>query len=584
MSDIFISYSSKDHAKADQLIKLLVSAGLSCWMDKARIEVSSSWSKEIVQAIDQCSAFVVLLSTASNVSTNVHKEVSLAAEKKKKILPLDLEPVILSEDLQYHLAGIQRAPMADINAIIRALGKLGLEATTASQPTKVMMKEIDHRKSLIVLPFEDFSPTGEDNAWFADGLAGELIDALGHIKSLRLLDRNTSLGLRGAKLRTVEIGREFHTRYFIEGSVRKFGEQIKISVSLLDIETGDYLWQESHRGEFKDIFDMQEAVAQKVVDGLKLHLTKEEKTLVQERGTENAEAYELHIKAREFAIRSTKEGFQLAIRLDTEAIALDPNYALAYCYKASWIADFCRNYGSTPELLIEAEQLAYEGLRLKPDQWEAYHALFLIYLLQRRFPEAEKIAKEYVQKAPMRQNSHFVLAFYYAEIGKFAEAVTHFEDANRLNPDSLATLWNLVLHSNNAKLGAKCLEWASIAVPIFERHLKLRPDDENLRVQHAVLLFFAGQTARSLEAASNVEGIRDGLSLYNLACLQCLLKEYQLGLATFMKAIKSGFRNSREIQEFLDDGVEGVVSLKGTPDYEVLLEMVGKLKLESAAK
>src|SRR5205823_4916484 len=151
-------------------------------------------------------------------------------------------------------------------------------------------------KSLIVLPFEDLSPTGEVNAWFADGLAGEMIDALGHIKSLRILDRKTSLGLRGVKLRTVEIAREFNTRYFIEGSVRKFGEQIKISVALLDIESGDYLWQESHRGEFKDIFEIQESVANQVVLGLKLHLTAQEKTLVVERGTESAEAYELYIR------------------------------------------------------------------------------------------------------------------------------------------------------------------------------------------------------------------------------------------------------------------------------------------------
>src|SRR5258706_5148264 len=103
MSDIFISYSSKDKESADQLSELLASAGLSVWIDRSGIDLSASWSKEIVQAIDQCKAFVVLLSPSSNASTNVHKEVSLAAEQKKRILPLDLEPVELSEDLRYHL-------------------------------------------------------------------------------------------------------------------------------------------------------------------------------------------------------------------------------------------------------------------------------------------------------------------------------------------------------------------------------------------------------------------------------------------------------------------------------------------------
>src|SRR3954467_3493836 len=104
MPDIFISYSRTDSVHAEQLAELLSSAGLSCWIDRQGIDLATSWSKEIVQAIDGCRAFVVLLSGASTQSINVQKEVSLAAEQKKKILPLDIEPVALSEELRYHLA------------------------------------------------------------------------------------------------------------------------------------------------------------------------------------------------------------------------------------------------------------------------------------------------------------------------------------------------------------------------------------------------------------------------------------------------------------------------------------------------
>ena len=90
MSDIFISYSSKDRAKAEQLTELLVSAGLSVWIDKSALDISTSWSAEIVDAINGCRAFVVLLSPNSIGSHNVIKVVSLASEKQKKILPLDL--------------------------------------------------------------------------------------------------------------------------------------------------------------------------------------------------------------------------------------------------------------------------------------------------------------------------------------------------------------------------------------------------------------------------------------------------------------------------------------------------------------
>src|SRR5581483_6755577 len=176
MPDIFISYSRKDAAQADELAALLASAGLSCWIDKEGIDLAASWSGEIVDAIDECKAFLVLLSAHSIESVNVVKEVALAAEQKKKILPLDLEPVELSRDLKYHLAGIQRAPMTNIDAVIRALEKLGLDATDAPQPPKIV-KETDGRKTLMILPCEDLSPTG-DKGWFADGIASELITAL----------------------------------------------------------------------------------------------------------------------------------------------------------------------------------------------------------------------------------------------------------------------------------------------------------------------------------------------------------------------------------------------------------------------
>ena len=123
MSDIFISYSSKDSEQAEQLAELLASAGLSVWIDQSGIEAATSWSEEIVNALDGCKAFIVMLSPSSVESKNVVREVALAFEKNKKILPLDLEPVSLPASMQYHLAGLQRTSMSNIDAVIRALAK-----------------------------------------------------------------------------------------------------------------------------------------------------------------------------------------------------------------------------------------------------------------------------------------------------------------------------------------------------------------------------------------------------------------------------------------------------------------------------
>jgi len=583
VSDIFISYSSKDKEKADQLSELLASAGLSVWIDQTGIEVATSWSGEIVDAIEGCKAFVILLSPNSIESKNVVKELALASERNKKILPLDLEPVALPRDLAYHLAGIQRAPMTNVDSIIRALGKLGLEAT--QPPTMKIIKETDPRKSLVILPFEDLSPTA-DNQWFADGLAGELIDALGHIKSLRILDRKTSLDLRGVKQTTVEIGKLFNTQYFVEGSVRKFGDQIKISVSLLDIETGDHLWQESYKGVMADIFDLQESVASQVVEGLKLHLTKEEKSLLAERGTENAEAYELVMKAQEYYNQQTREGIELSAQLSEEAYKLDPHYARAYSRKANALTDLYRLYDRNPALLDEAERLCDEARRHAPDFLGIYPPSISILMHRGRHEEAELLAKELIAREPRNALSHFALGFFYTETRQSSKSIAAYEASLELNPQSFTVLTNVIIACDDAGETGKCKEWSQTALPLIDRYLRLHPDDEDKRVWRAVLLSNIGNDKESLTAARELTDkhsarqIRDGRSLYNIACLFGMLGEKQEALGAFRRSIEAGFRYIQLLQAFLGSKKEGIASLAGTPEYEEVKRMVEELELK----
>ncbi|HET9137628.1 MAG TPA: TIR domain-containing protein, partial [Candidatus Kapabacteria bacterium] len=523
MADIFISYSSKDREKAEQLMELLASAGLSVWIDKQSLEISSSWSGEIVDAIEACKAFIILLSPHSAVSNNVAKEVSLASHYKKKILPLDLEPVELSRDLAYHLAGLHRAPMTNIDAIIRAIGKLGLEATKA--PELKLVKETDGRKSLMILPFEDLSPTG-DNGWFADGIANELISALSNIKALRVADQQATKDYKRYTGTLPIYAREMNIRYFIQGDVRKFGDQIKISSSLLDIETGDHLWQDSMKGTMDDIFDIQEKVAEKVVEGLKIHLASDERQKLAERGTANAEAYELYFKADEYFRRQTKEGFLLSAQLCSEAISLDPGYAQAYSSKATALAIVYRTYNRDPKLLEEGLSLLKEAKRLKPDLWSVNGPLSSILLVQGKVEEAEGTAQDFIRVAPKDSNSHFALAYVYMESGQYAKAITPYEEAIRLRPNSLAALFNIVFVCSEANETKKQKEWAEIALPVLEKHLRLFPDDENNSVSYAVILHYAGRADAAKAALRKLENSQDARSLFNIANLYFELKDY----------------------------------------------------------
>jgi cytochrome c-type biogenesis protein CcmH/NrfG len=327
-----------------------------------------------------------------------------------------------------------------------------------------------------------------------------------------------------------------------------------------------------------DIFDIQEKVAESVVEGLKVHLASDEKKKLAERGTENAEAYELYMKADEYFYRQTKEGFQLAIQLITEAIKLDTGYARAYYFKALALAALYRAYDRTPALLDEAETLCKEALRIKPDLFAVYNPLSHIYMHRGQLAEAEEAAREYIRKDPQNYGSHFTLGFFYMETGQYAKAIAPFEEAVRLKPDNHPILWNLVVVSDSAGDREKCAHWALVALPLFERYLKLHPDDEAMRVYYALLLLWSGRTEDAYAAAMKLTNLKDGTSLFNTACLFGNLGDKAEALRTFRKAIEAGFRDIRHLKGFLTDESEGVLALQGTPEWEEVRGMVEALE------
>ncbi|HEY6172241.1 MAG TPA: TIR domain-containing protein [Candidatus Kapabacteria bacterium] len=575
MADIFISYSSKDREQAEQLTELLASAGLSVWIDKHGIGAATSWSGEISKAIEECKALVLLLSEMSIQSDNVRKEVSLAAERKKKILPLDLEPVALPHDLAYHLAGIQRTSVTNIDSIIRALGNLGLEATQA--PTMKIVKETDSRKSLMILPFDDLSPTG-DNQWFADGIASELISAFSHIKTLRVADQQATKDFKRFTGLLPVYAHEMNIRYFVEGDVRKFGDQIKVTARLRDIETSDYLWQDSLKGTMQDIFDIQEQVAHNVVEGLKVILTSEEKQKIAERGTENAEAYEMFLKSLEYSSRHTREGFLLAEQLLSQAIMIDPGYAQAYTTKANFMALRYRSYDRDPKLLEEGLALIHEGKRLKPDLWYSNYPLSIFLRLQGKMEEAERTIREYILHAPEDFRSHFALGFFYDNIDQSEKSVVPYEEAQKLYPDSLTTLTNLARACWLAGQKQKQILWSEYSIPIIERRQRLFPDEEWTKVEYALLLYYAGRHDQAKTVAATLDVITDGRLLYNAAWVHLLLEDYASSVATFRKAMKAGFRDIQHLKAFLVD----LAAIKGTPEWEAARETVEQIELDMA--
>jgi tetratricopeptide (TPR) repeat protein len=288
------------------------------------------------------------------------------------------------------------------------------------------------------------------------------------------------------------------------------------------------------------------------------------------------------MKALEYFHRQTKEGSQLAVRLLTEVIKLDPGYAHAYRLKATTLLALYRNYDRAPGLLDEAEALCEEALRLKPELVSGYYPRSQIYQYRGQLVEAEEMARECIRIDPQNHMSHFTLGFFYTSIGEQARAIPSWEEAVRLNPDDRVNLWNLIVSCDAAGESAKCAHWARVALPLIDRHLKLHPDDEGWRVRHALLLLFCGRTDDAHTAAMKLKDLKDGTSLYDTACLIGRLGDRSEALRTFRKAIESGFSDTRLLTEFLTDDEEGILSLQGTTEYDEVKLMVEKIEAEGA--
>ncbi|MBS1903820.1 MAG: TIR domain-containing protein [Bacteroidetes bacterium] len=574
MADIFISYSRKDLDQALSLVERLKAAGFDVWIDRHGIEGANSWSKEIANALESASIFLLLLSESSVASPNVSKELGVATLLQKRIVPLRLDRVELRGEFLYHLANLQYVRFEEFDALVSVLsGKPTPRGVTPA-------KSSDDRKSLMILPFDDLSPTA-DNGWFADGIVSEMISALSNVKSLVVTDPQTTKDFKRYKGALPAYAKEMSIRYFVHGDVRKFGDSIKITARLLDIATGDYLWQESMKGTMSDIFEIQEHVAKKVLDGLAAILSTEETSTLSTHGTKNTDAYELFLKACEYYARNTLEGFRLTAQLCDEAIRLEPEYVQPINYKALALLAIYRHYERDPRLLGEAERLCQEALRLNAGFRQAYFPLSQIQLYRGKIAQAEETAIEYIRKAPDDFHSHFTLAFVYGQSNNYSRAIPLMEEAIRLRPGDLVLLWNLVVVCDSAGAKEKCAQWAEEALPYFERYTKLHPDHEDKRLIHAALLQMSGRTDAAHAAATRLKASRDAVTLYNTACLFGKVDDKNEALATLKMSIETGMKDVDALKHFLADTDQGVASLSGTPQFEEVLRLIESLEGET---
>jgi TolB-like protein/Tfp pilus assembly protein PilF len=296
-------------------------------------------------------------------------------------------------------------------------------------------------KSIAVLPFSDLSPN-RDQESFADGMAEEILNALAHIKDLKVIGRASSFFYKGKNISLKEIGSELGVANILEGSVRKQGEQVRITSALTRAADGLQLWSKSYNGTLANIFDLQESFARDIAGELNAVLGDPSQSRIMEKPTENAQAYALFIEAQTLVSQRVGDSLPRAIALLKEATRLDPNFARAWAKLAVALAvepqyaaaDWQTNWAAS-------EPAAQRAIALDPKSAEAYAALGYIDFSRRRYIEMVEPAQRAIAIDPNNVTANFWLANQLAATGRTTEAEAVNDRALKSDPGNALLLF-----------------------------------------------------------------------------------------------------------------------------------------------
>ncbi|MFC2084188.1 protein kinase [Bacteroidota bacterium] len=468
-------------------------------------------------------------------------------------IPLKLEQII-----KKLLAKDKNLRYQDVSEFLHDLNEI---------KSKQTVKEVEtEEKSIAVLPFENISPDKETD-YFADGLAEELIINLSRIKEVSVVARTTSMQYKGTKKDIKTIGKELVVRYIMEGSVRKFKDDLRISVQFIDVSKGTPLWAETYKGKLADIFDIQEKVSKEIADSLMLKLSPVEKIELTKRPTLNAEAFDCYLRARNFLESRTKSNLDFAILLFQKAVELDSRFAAAYAGLGEAYGTMYRDFDRQESWLDKALDVSLKALMYDSTLSEAYASLGLAYFGKNELDEALSATKKAIELEPNNDNAYWILSRIYHSTDRDDEATKALEKAISINPNFLIAYSDLQMYYERLGQMDKYREINDKVVKIYPDYLRKHPEDTYRRMSYAVTLAVRGdgETAK-LEGEKAIDlSPNDPIMLYYGACLYSRLNEKTRAVELLTGAIDNGYVNYEWISR--------------DPDFENIRKEPGYIKL-----
>jgi serine/threonine-protein kinase len=309
---------------------------------------------------------------------------------------------------------------------------------------RTLARKID--KSIAVLPFQNLSAEKE-NAYFADGMQDDILTNLSKIGDLKVISRMSVMMYRGDGVRNArEIGKALGVATLLEGSVRRAGNRVRVSVQLINANNDEHIWAEDYDRDLTDVFAIQTDLAQKIASSLQAKLSPNEKTRLDNRPTQNPDAYLLFVRAHDYANRTDmfRDDSLKAEELFEQAIKLDPKFASAFAGLSMVESWMYHSFEPTPARREKARLNADESLRLQPDLPEAHLALGFSYYYGERDYERALAEFEIAKRGlPNEAQAYMAIGAIQRRQGRWVESTANLEKAAELDPKNSSVLLNL---------------------------------------------------------------------------------------------------------------------------------------------
>ena len=444
MSDVFISYAHDDREAARRFADALEAEQLSVWIDES-LRSGEAYDQVIEQALREARAVVVLWSKKSVDSRWVRAEATLA-DRSGTLAPAMIEPCerpIMFElthtaDLSAWSGDCQeaawRAFVADVKRFVDKDRAVAAPSPAPPEPPA---------NSICVLPLANMSGDPEQD-FFAGGLTEDIITELSRFRQLFVISRNSAFQYKDKAVDVRQIAREFNVRYVVEGSVRKAGARVRVTIQLIDGQADHHIWAERYDRLLTDIFDLQDEVTAAIVATLCGRVEAATGERAGRKPTENMTAYEHVLAGKLLHHRSSRTDNEKALVHLRRAIALDPHYAQAHAWMActlgqAWVSGFAADREAVMAEMLEELNTA---LRLNGNDSDVHRILAAVNLI---WGEHEKALFHQERALELNPNDDLIVV-QQGEIltwlGRAEEGIAWIEKAMRLNPCHPERFWN----------------------------------------------------------------------------------------------------------------------------------------------